>query len=717
VRSFGRRALAAALGVAGASAGAAPPGAAAVPGFAHAGIALAAGARRPFAEDDVYRVVSLSSPQLSPDGARVLVTVRTADRENDRWVRRLDAVDVATGARRTLSLGAEKFSSPRWSPSGDRIAYIASGGVWIADANGENGRRVTDAAHDVVQFAWRPDGNALAFVALDLAPAKSGDARYLDAYEVGNDAALADGPRRLAHLWFQPLDGGAARALGPRTGSVTSGDAESTLSWSPDGTALAYLRAPTNLANDAVAARVRIVDVARGTDRALPGPADEEHDPLFSPDGTQLAYAHSDGDDQLHPVELFVTTPQGGPARNVSHAVDRALRDVAWQPGSSTLWFTVPSGTRHVLYRISTNAILKGSADGTPRRAARTLPQPVARTMPQRAARTVPQRAARIIPQRADLGALSISSGLNGAIGQDGTVAFVAQTSQRPDELYMRAPDGAVKRLTGYNDGIVSLALATTQRITYRTSLGVDGDAVLTKPPGFRSGVKYPLVVVLHGGPTSASTETFDPLDQLLAARGWLVLEPNYRGSNNLGARYQGAVGGDKLRGPGTDVDAALAAVRALGIVDGTRLAVSGWSYGAGLTLWMTAHRHDWRAAVAGAAVTDIAADYSTADDIAADRALVGGSPFTGRYRARAAAMSPIAYAARVRTPLLLMTCRGDTRVSPVGTYEFYHALRDLGRDVRLVAYPIDGHFPSDPVRRADVYRRWAGFIAQRFGS
>jgi dipeptidyl aminopeptidase/acylaminoacyl peptidase len=651
---------------------------AAAPGFAYDDPSgIPAEGPGPFTQDDVYRVVSLSAPQISPDGARVLVVARTADRENDRWARRLDVVDVATGKRHTLPLATDNISSPRWSPGGDRIAYLSGGAVWIAGTDGENPRRVTAAAHDVVQFAWRPDGNALAFVAIDGAPQRSGDARYLDAYEVGNDAALADGPRRLAHLWFQPLDGGAARALGPRTGSVTSGDAESTLSWSPDGATIAYLHAPTNLANDAVASRVHLADVALGADRALPGPADQEHDPLFSPDGTQLAYAYSSGDDQLNPAELYVTTPQGGAARNVSHAIDRALRDVAWQPGSSSLWFTATSGTRHTLYR-STGA-------GTPR--------------------------------HVDLGALSIASGLDGAIAKGGSLAFVAQTPQRPDELYLLAPSGAVKRLTDYNDAVAGLALASTQRITYRTSLGIDGDAVLTKPASFRRGLKYPLVVVLHGGPTSASLETFDALAQLMAARGWLVLEPNYRGSNNLGARYQRAVGGDKLRGPGTDVDAALAAVRALGIVDDARLAVSGWSYGAGLALWMTAHRHDWRAAVAGAAVTDIAADYATADDIAADRALVGGSPLVGRYRAAAAAMSPIAYAARVRTPLLLMTCRGDTRVSPVGVYEFYHALRDLGRDVRLVAYPVDGHFPSDPVRRTDVYRRWTAFIAQRFGS
>lgn len=630
-----------------------------------------------FALDDVYRVVSLGSPQLSPDGRRVLVGVRTADREHDRWTRRIDVVEVETGETHTILMRDEGASSPRWSPDGSHIAYLASGGVWIADASGENARRVTDAAHDVVQFAWRPDGTGLAFVAIDGVAPATGDRQYLDAYEVGNDAALAKGPRRPARLWVQTLDGVSPRPLGARTGSVTSGDAESTVSWSPDGTTIAYVWAPTNVANDAVGARIRIVDVATGHDRMLAGPAAHERDPFFSPDGTELAYAYSAGDSQLHPVELYVATRSSGAVRNVSHAIDRALRDIAWQPGSSTLWFTVSSATKHVMFRVARG--------GTPRAVA--------------------------------IGDLSISSGLDGAIARDGSVAFVAQTSRRPDELYVLAPNGAARRISAYNGGVAALALATTARITYRTSVGVDGDAVLTKPAGFRPGVRYPLVVVLHGGPTSAATETFDPLDQLLAARGWLVLEPNYRGSNNLGARYQGAVGGDKLRGPGRDVGAALTAVRTLGIVDDTRLAVSGWSYGAGLTLWMIAQRRDWRAAVAGAAVTDIAADYATADDIAADRALAGGSPLVGRHRAAAAAMSPITYAARVRTPLLLMTCRGDTRVSPVGTYEFFHALRDLGRDVRLVAYPVDGHFPGDPVRRTDVFRRWVGFIAERFAT
>ena len=589
-----------------------------------ASLCAATAAPAQFGFEDLYRIISLSSPQISPDGTRVLYVVRTADRTRDRWTRVLDVVDVASGAARTVATQAAGLSSPRWSPGGDRFAYLSAGAVWVAGADGDAPRRLTDPTHDVAQFAWRPDGDAIVFVAVDRAPAATGDARYLDAYEVGNDAALAAGAQRRARVWLQPLDASAARTLGPGSGSVTSGDAESTLSWSPDGGSLAYVHAPNNVANDATASRIRVVNVASGRERVLPGPIAGAHDPRFSPDGSRLAYASSAGDDQLNPVELFLTTPAGGRVRNVSHGVDRA-------------------------------------------------------------------------------------------IAKDGTLAFVGETPQRPDEVYVVTTPGAPRRLTNYNAGVAALTLAPATRLTYPTSVGVDGDAVPTKPPGFHNGAKYPLVVVIHGGPTSAALEDFEPLTQMLAARGWLVLKPNYRGSNNLGVRYQRAVGGDKLRGPGRDIEAALAAVRSLGIVDDARLAVSGWSYGAGLTLWMIAHRHDWRAAVAGAAVTDIAADYATADDIAADRALVGGSPFVPPYRARAAAMSPITYASQVRTPLLLITCRGDTRVSPVGTYEFYHALRDLGRPVTLIAYPVDGHFPSDPVRRTDVYRRWVGFIAERF--
>ena len=638
---------------------------------------------RGFTYDDVFRIVSVGTPQLSPDGSRILAVVTRVDREHNRRVRDLDVIDVASGARRTLARARAGLGSARWSPRGDRIAFVADAPkgkdaqaqVFVMPAGGGTALSMTDAPEGVEQFAWRPDGKALAYVAIDPKPKATGDARYVDAYRVGNDPALAHGAARPARVWLQPLAARSARLLTPGDGSVTYGEGESTLSFSPDGATLAYVHAPTAVLNDADDATARLIDVAAARERPLSASAAREHDPLFAPDGTHLAYLHSDGDNQVHPTHAFVTGPRGGPAIAVSPSVDRAVRDIGWEPGGRVLDFTVADGTAYVLYR----APLGGT------------------------------------PQHVDLGDISVTSGLDGALGKDGALAFVGSTTQRPDEIYYLAAGGAPRRLTHYNDAVASLALGTSERVTYPTTVGVDGDAVLLKPPGFTAGRTYPLVVMIHGGPTSTSIETFSTRAQLMAARGWLVLQPNYRGSPNRGERYQHAIYVDTVDGPGKDIRAALDAVKARGIVDASRVAVSGWSYGGVMTTWLIARYHDWRVAVAGAPVTDILADYATADDISADRELFRGSPWLGDNRADYVAQSPITYVKDVTTPVLLMTDRGDQRVSPVSAYAFYHALRDLGKPVELIAYPVDGHYPSDPVRSADVTRRWVDYIAEYF--
>jgi dipeptidyl aminopeptidase/acylaminoacyl peptidase len=651
--------------------------------FAAATCVPAPSAPRTFGYDDIFRLVSLSTPQLSPDGTRILTVVSRVDRAHDKRMRTLESIDARSGARRALEPSRKGVSDPRWSPSGDRIAFVADAPakddpketrsqVWVVAANGGAARRVTDAPNGVEQFVWQPGGKAIAYVAIDPEPKKIGDAKYVDAYTVGNDPALAKGAARSARVWLQPLSGGRARLLTPHEGSVTYGEAQSTLSFSPDGATLAYVRAPTAVLNDADDATIRLIDVASGRETPLGASTSHEFDPHYSGDGAHLAYAHSEGDNQVHPVEAYVTGARGGPGRSVSHAIDRTVRDLAWEPGADVLDVVVADGTHYALERLP----LGGTA------------------------------------QRVDLNGISITSGLEGALARGGKLAFTGSTTTRPDEIYLAEPGASPRRLTGYNDTVAALALGAGERITYPTTAGVDGDAVLITPPGFAPGRTYPLVVLIHGGPTIASTETFSTRAQLMAARGWLVLQPNYRGSPNLGERYQHAIYMDTVEGPGRDVRAALDAVKARGIVDASRVAVSGWSYGGVMTTWMITHYHDWRVAVAGAPVTDIIADYATADDINADRELFRGSPWTGNNRADYLAQSPITYVADVTTPVLLMTDRGDQRVSPVSAYEFYHALRDLGKPVQLVAYPVDGHFPSDPVRSADVNRRWVDYIA-----
>jgi len=193
------------------------------------------------------------------------------------------------------------------------------------------------------------------------------------------------------------------------------------------------------------------------------------------------------------------------------------------------------------------------------------------------------------------------------------------------------------------------------------------------------------------------------------------VFSPNYRGSDNLGNAYQRAIFNDAGDGPGRDVMAGIAALVRLGVVDTTRIGVSGWSYGGYMTTWLIGHYHVWKAAVAGAAVTNLVDQYNMADFNVLERYGFSGfgSPWTGQSLQAYRDQSPISYVAAMKTPTLILSDVRDARVTVTQSYELYHALRDNGVPVRFVAYPVDGHFPGDPVRTTDVYRRWLDWLDQ----
>ena len=166
-----------------------------------------------------------------------------------------------------------------------------------------------------------------------------------------------------------------------------------------------------------------------------------------------------------------------------------------------------------------------------------------------------------------------------------------------------------------------------------------------------RSRRKYPLVLVIHGGPRAASLETFRSQAQLMAARGWVVFQPNYRGSDQLGSAYQRAINNDAGAGPGRDVMAGVAVVKKRGFVDESRVAVSGWSYGGYMTTWLLGHYPGWRVAVAGAPVTDWLDQYDLSDGNVAAAGSFGGSPWTGELMNAYREQSPITYAPRSGRP------------------------------------------------------------------
>jgi dipeptidyl aminopeptidase/acylaminoacyl peptidase len=650
------------------------------------GTMLAAAGAAPLAtisESDYARVVTLDAPAIAPDGKHAVVVVTRFLWNDDKRSNDLVLVDLATGTQATLMTNRDGLSDPAFSPDGSQLAFLADDGtgkdahaqIYVMPAAGGAARQVTSGKVDVEQFAWRPDGQAFAYAAADPDPSRTGADRFRDSFIFTTEPIVARELPGPVHLFTISLDGSTTTQLTTGPQSVATGEAESTISWTPDGTAIAFTLVPNAILNDQSYSRVAILDVATKHLRMLTGHTAWEGDPLFSPDGKHIAYACANGDTQVNLASICVTTPQGGAGTTISAPIDRPVADAAWATDSSAILFVVPDRASIALYR----APLGGA------------------------------------PQRIDLGGFAIASQLRGAIGPSGSFVFVGSAIKQPPELFLHASSGATTKLTDFNASIAALDLAGAERITFPTGTGIAGDGVLYFPPGYERGRKYPIVVFIHGGPTSSSSLSFSFWAQVMAARGWLVLQPNYRGSDDLGLKYQRAVLYDPEDGPGKDIMAALDAVRARGIVDDSRIAVGGWSYGGIMTAWMISRYHVWRAAVSGASVDDWIADYGTADDSLADADLFHGSPFVGSNAAEWRRASAISYVEDVTTPVLILSDVGDNRDSFATSSMYWRALRDNHKDATLRVWPVDGHFPHDPVRAADVYHYWIDYIAQHF--
>jgi dipeptidyl aminopeptidase/acylaminoacyl peptidase len=319
--------------------------------------------------------------------------------------------------------------------------------------------------------------------------------------------------------------------------------------------------------------------------------------------------------------------------------------------------------------------------------------------------------------KRLDLGDVSVRAPfwLDADVAKNGGIAFVGSTATHPSELYyLSAPDAAPKRLTNYNAFADGLAVATGEMLSWNSD-GFTENGVLWTPPNVPTGKKLPLVLLVHGGPTSASMLAFDTFAQSIAGRGFLVFEPNYRGSDHLGNAYERAIFNDAGAGPGRDVMAGLAAVRARGNVDDARIAVTGWSYGGYMTSWLIGHYHIWKTAISGAAVNDLVETYDLTDGNV--QGVFSFPGFVSPWKSAAAMemyrrQSPISAFKDIRTPTLILTDMRDARVSPAESFAMYHALRDNGVPVEFKAWPVAGHNPSDPVRlrqRLTVWNDWLG--------
>ena len=628
----------------------------------------------------------MSDPQGAPDGRSIVVVVARPDFDKNKFNSELVLIDIESEKQRVLTFDREGVHHPRWSPDGGRLAFLANQGsgkdakaqIFVMPMTGGDAKRITSAAHGVQHFTWAPDGKRFAYATADEPENKKEIEKHNDSFEVGDNDYLATKAPTPTHIWIVSSEGKGAKRLTSGPWSLPTvpppGSPASPLSWSPDGKEIAFVRQARPHFGDGDQTIVQILNVASGKVRSLTKRTVLESFPSISPDGSGVCYWYPRDGDPNNVNEIWIAPASGGEGHCVTRAVDRCLLRSIWTPAGKS--------------------ILVGGHDGT--QVAMWL-QPVDGPA-----------------TKINLGSVSPSWSywLDVNMGAKGGIAFTGAEARKPTELYyLASPTAPLRCLTRFNQSVAELDLGKVESITWQGPDGFTENGVLVLPLGFSSAQKYPLVLLIHGGPQSASTETFSPLAQVIASHGYVVFQPNYRGSDNLGNAYMRAIVNDAGDGPGRDVMAGIEAVKKRGYIDSSRMAVTGWSYGGYMTTWMIGHYPVWKTAIAGAAVTDKLDQYNLSDYNLQERWAFGGSPWVGSFAKAYADQSPITYATQMRTPTLILATTGDARVPVTQSYKLFHALRDNGVETKFIAYPASGHFPGDPVRAKDVMRRWVEWL------
>ena len=610
--------------------------------------------------DDLLAVKTLGGAQISPDGKWVAYTVTQSDFKQNAFVTHVWLADAQTGRSIQLTRGDKSASGPQWSPDGEWLAFTSTrvgdkSQIFALHPDGGEGVQLTKAENGVNGFAWSRDSKRIAFTSSD-ADSKVAKARqeHLGGFEV------VRGEYDFSQLWTFEV---AAALEGAVTGTqLTKGRAFTvgSFAWAPDGSRIAFSATVNPDLIQGGTSDIYLLTVRDGAVKKLVTQAGPDNNPNFSPDGKTIVFSSAMGNPKFFHANsrLAVVPVDGGSARSITDGFDESPGFVAWN--AAGLFFSGSQKTASHVFRLdpSTGAFTR-------------------------------------VTHPDDLMAGGATFTRDGAM-----LAFTAPSPTTLNEVYVAPLSGfAPRKLTSMSAQLEGWTLGSREVVSWTSKDGATIEGVLIKPADFNPQKQYPLLCVIHGGPTGIDRPTmFDgryyPVD-LWVGKGALVLKVNYRGSSGYGEKFRQLNVRNLGVGDAWDVISGVDFLISKGWVDSKRVGSMGWSQGGYITAFLTTSSDRFAAVSVGAGISNWATYYYNTDI----------TPFTIQYLDTDPALDPEIYAKtspmthikQARTPTLIQHGEFDRRVPIPNAYELRQGLQDRGVPVEMVVYKGFGHGITKP--------------------
>jgi len=641
-------------------------------------------AGRPATVADMMAVRNVPEARISPDGRQVVYVVSVPDMKSNLYRSDLFLVPTQGGEPRQLTQSGKRDDQPRWSPNGGSIAFRSNRSgtaqVWLIDPTGGEARQLTDAKSAVNDFAWSPDGTRIAYTATE--PETDEEKKFK---EEKGDVRLVDQNLKRDRLHVIELVNKKSRVLTPPEQHVLNFD------WSPNGEEIAYSHRAEPGFTNLFQSDLAVVAAPTGKLRPLVVRDGLDSLPRWSPDGKHIAFVSHGGKlDWIGNATLAVVPAAGGEPRAVGSKFDESVswwspEAYRWTHDGKGIYFTGPQGIATQLFRLTLST-------GDVRQIT---------------------KAERIH----DFATFSKE--------QDRLALLIDDPREGTNVFTLSLPAGEPQRLTTVNPQLAELDLADVEVVRWKAKDGLELEGLLYKPADFKKGRRYPLLTYIHGGPSGYFQKGFvsqrwnpsqaEPYPlHVLTGQGFVIFCPNIRGSGAYGIKFRHSNVKDWGFGDYQDFMAGLEYLVAQGVADPERLGIMGWSYGGYMTMWTIGQTTRFKAASAGAGVSNLVSMYGQTDI----------QPFMERYfdgpsflhQTLFTKHSPMTYAGRMRTPTLIQHGEQDVRVPLAQSRELYIALKRQGVPVEFAVYPRQGHVISEPKLQADLMQRNVDWFTKWLG-